>query len=125
MNIAWSLTLLAMVTYGGAPVASEEAFLPPSLPEEYSLSFVETYKTVIFDTETILVEQLTVGTQYWSLINQAQRAIVSSGSGLSSTLPSAALNRLTVTNFTDPNWDQGSWVVDLSPGMQPFSQRGW
>lgn len=88
-------------------------FLPPVMPEEYSYSFRETYDALTFNTSTVFAMQRLTGMQYWSLSNQAQRAMVSSGSGVSSTLADPAINRLTVTDFTDPTWDQGSLVVDL------------
>jgi hypothetical protein len=52
------------------------------------------------------------GSQYWSLSQLSQRGFVSSGGGVDKGRPIAALNSLTITNFTD-NSTKGSLVVDL------------
>lgn len=77
--------------------------VPPCFPEEYSLTFYETYLAVSTGAHAgeIVANEFTVGTQYWSLDAFSQRAVVSS----------AGTERLTVTNYKDQN--NGSLVVDL------------
>lgn len=113
--VSWGLLVLhkaCCAAIDGAVV------LPPILPEEYSYNFREDYEATslvparmgeVFDRQT------TAGTQFWSLASLSQRAMVSAGEGVSSTLPDPALNHLTVTNFSDPS-ARGSLVVDLIAG---------
>jgi hypothetical protein len=98
---------------GVAHVAA--TYLPPVLPKEYSISFRESYTALSLEPSrqgAVFDSQVSVGTQFWSLAQLSQRAVVSGGVGVGSALPTEAMVRTTVTNFTDTS-ARGSLVVDL------------
>lgn len=87
-------------------------FLPPVLPREYSYSLTQSYVATTVSNNETLNRQLIVGSQYWSLEMLSTRGMVSSGPGIDKGLPTAALNRLTVTNYSDAS-PQASLETDL------------
>ena len=56
--------------------------------------------------------QKIVGSQYWSLTALSTRGVVSSGFGVDRGVKTSAINRLTVTNYSDPS-GRASLVTDL------------
>ena len=105
-----------------ALTSAAQPFLPPVLPEDYSYSFTEVYSATTLASGVLFASQHTVGTQYWSHARLSQRGVISGGAGVESKLPTAALNRLTVTNFSDVS-DRGSLVVDFVTASCSYSRN--
>ena len=77
--VAWAgVCALLLPAWGAAQ------FLPPVQQEEYMYSMVQDYQADVVDTGKAHVRQRIVATQYWSLKNQAQRGVASSGPGAGS-----------------------------------------
>jgi hypothetical protein len=86
--------------------------LPPTLPKEYAYSLHQSYKATSIARGKVLNDEEITATQYWSLSKQSTRGMMtSSGIGISKGAPAAAINELSVTNYTDTA--KGSLVTDL------------
>lgn len=108
MLLASTLSLFLLVESGVhvlcAPATLD--FLPPYLPEEYSLSFEEINEAYYYDDPTRVFHSAHVfGTQHWSKANLAQRAVMKN--------PNEEPDgfRMTVSNFTVPTFDQAQLVT--------------
>jgi len=100
-----------------AVVCSTQAiYLPPKGPAEYSYSlhqryYAETTANASTGAGVVLNDVNVVGTQYWSKAAQSQRGVVSSGTGVDKGLSTAAINRISVTNYAATG-SKGSLVTD-------------
>jgi pimeloyl-ACP methyl ester carboxylesterase len=89
--------------------------LPPNLPEEYTFSFTEHYKTVKVETGEVIDDVKTIGTSYFSNRQQSTRGIVSASPGTAHGEAVSAINYLNVADYSDTS-AYGSLVTDLVLG---------